>query len=76
MIDTGKGIPTDELATLFDEYRQVADSDREHKGTGLGLSITKKFAELLDGSIHVESTLGAGSTFTVSVPAVYEPPDA
>ena len=64
-------IPADELPTIFDEYRQVEGSDREHKGTGLGLSITKQFAELLGGSISVESQAGKGSTFTVRVPVVY-----
>ncbi len=67
--DTGKGIPADELPTLFDEYRQVEGSESSvQKGTGLGLSITKKFAELLGGSIGVESEIGKGSTFTVRVP--------
>ena len=69
--DTGKGIPQDELLTIFDEYRQVKGSDREHKGTGLGLSITKQFAELLGGSIGVESKVGKGSTFTVRIPMEY-----
>jgi signal transduction histidine kinase len=70
--DTGKGIPEDELATIFDEYRQVAGSEsRVQKGTGLGLSITKKFAELLGGTIGVASVVGKGSTFTVRVPVVY-----
>ena len=71
--DTGKGIPPEELPTLFDEYRQVSgqsDSDVQ-KGTGLGLSITKKFAELLGGSIGVESEIGKGSTFTVTIPSSY-----
>ncbi len=70
--DTGKGIPADELPTLFDEYRQVEGSESSvQKGTGLGLSITKKFAELLGGSIGVESEVGKGSTFTVRVPVEY-----
>jgi signal transduction histidine kinase len=71
--DTGKGIPDDELPTIFDEYRQVKGSESSvQKGTGLGLSITKKFAELLGGSIGVESEIGKGSTFTVRVPVKYE----
>ena len=71
--DTGKGIPADELATLFDEYRQVkGESESEvQKGLGLGLSITKKFAELLGGSIEVESEMGKGSVFTVRIPVRY-----
>ena len=72
--DTGKGIPADELATLFDEYRQVEGQSEStvQKGTGLGLSISKRFAELLGGTIDVESEIGQGSTFTISIPAVYE----
>jgi len=71
--DTGKGIPAEELPTLFDEYRQVEGSESSvQKGTGLGLSITKKFAELLGGSIGVESEIGKGSTFTVRVPVKYQ----
>ena len=71
--DTGKGIPAEELPTIFDEYRQVEGSESSvQKGTGLGLSITKKFAELLGGSIGVESEMGKGSTFTVRVPVEYQ----
>ena len=71
--DTGKGIPAEELPTLFDEYRQVrGESESEiQAGTGLGLSITKKFAELLGGSIGVESEIGKGSTFTITIPSTY-----
>ena len=61
----------DEIDAIFDEYRQVGGSDKEHKGTGLGLSITKRFAELLGGSISVESEVRKGSTFTVQIPMVY-----
>ncbi len=71
--DTGKGIPTEELPTIFDEYRQAEGSESSvQKGTGLGLSITKKFAELLGGTIGVESEIGRGSTFTVRVPVDYQ----
>ena len=71
--DTGKGIPVDELPTIFDEYRQAEGSESSvQKGTGLGLSITKKFAELLGGTIGVESEVGRGSTFTVQVPVEYQ----
>ena len=70
--DTGKGIPSDELPYLFDEYRQVKGSDRAHKGTGLGLAITQKFAVLLGGSIGVESEVGKGSVFMVRIPAMYK----
>ena len=63
-----RAIPAEELPTLFDEYRQVEGSESSvQKGTGLGLSITKKFAELLGGSVAVESEVGKGSTFTVLV---------
>ena len=61
------------MATIFDEYRQVKGSESSvQKGTGLGLSITKQFAELLGGSISVQSEIGKGSTVTVRVPVVYE----
>jgi signal transduction histidine kinase len=70
--DTGKGIPADELPTIFDEYRQAEGSEsRVQKGTGLGLSITRKFAELLGGRIGVESEEGKGSVFTVQIPVHY-----
>ncbi len=71
--DTGKGIPPEELPSIFDEYRQVEGPESAiQKGTGLGLSITKKFVELLGGSIGVESEIGKGTTFTITVPSKYE----
>ncbi len=70
--DTGTGIPADALETIFEEFQQVKGSDPQHKGTGLGLPITKGFAELLGGSISVQSEVGKGSTFMVRIPAVYQ----
>jgi signal transduction histidine kinase len=67
--DTGIGIPQDQLDNVFAEFRQ-ADSTitQEFGGTGLGLSITKKFVELHEGRIWVESEVGQGSTFFFSIP--------
>ncbi len=70
--DTGTGIPADALESIFEEFQQVKGSDPQHKGTGLGLPITKGFAELLGGSIGVQSEVGKGSTFTVRAPVVYK----
>jgi len=70
--DTGTGIPQEELATIFEEFKQVRGSDPQHKGTGLGLPITQAFTRLLGGNISVESEMGKGSTFTVYIPATHE----
>ena len=68
--DSGIGIPPDKLALLFEPFRQVDDSSTRNKGgTGLGLAITRRLAELMGGSIAVESQPGAGSTFTLRLPA-------
>jgi signal transduction histidine kinase len=67
--DSGIGIPKDELENVFGEFRQVdATVTREYGGTGLGLSITRKFVEMHDGRIWVESEIGKGCTFFFAVP--------
>ncbi|MCE1163848.1 MAG: ATP-binding protein, partial [Bacteroidetes bacterium] len=67
--DTGIGIHEDMYNLIFEPFRQVSEGySREYEGTGLGLSITKKYVELMNGKIEVESEPGKGSTFTVYLP--------
>ena len=67
--DTGIGIPQDALDKVFDEFVQIENPlQRRVKGTGLGLPLSKRLAELLGGTISVSSTVGLGSTFTVTLP--------
>jgi PAS domain S-box-containing protein len=66
--DTGIGIHKEDIKKLFTDYNQVdTRANREIEGTGLGLSITKKFIELMDGEISVESEYGKGSTFHMRI---------
>jgi signal transduction histidine kinase len=67
--DTGFGIAPEDQKRIFDEFQQVDNtSTRKKGGTGLGLSISRKIVELHGGSISVESEIGKGSTFKVTVP--------
>lgn len=67
--DTGIGVATDKLQTIFNPFEQEDNSISKHYGgTGLGLSISKKLVELMGGQITVESTKGVGSTFSFAIP--------
>jgi len=67
--DTGQGIREEDLEKLFGSFQQVDTKKNRYKeGTGLGLAISKQLAELMDGSIRVESEYGKGSTFVVTIP--------
>ncbi|WP_448268770.1 response regulator [Nostoc sp. DSM 114159] len=67
--DTGRGIPTDKLESIFERFQQVDSSDsRNHDGTGLGLAICKSIMQQHSGRIWAESVLGEGSTFYVTLP--------
>lgn len=67
--DSGIGIPADKVHQLFRRFQQVdASVKRKFGGTGIGLALVKEFAELMEGSVEVESTLGVGSCFRVVLP--------
>lgn len=67
--DTGPGIPAEEHQRLFDRFYQVdASATRAYEGSGIGLALAKELTELHGGTLHVESEVGAGSTFVLRLP--------
>jgi len=70
VIDTGIGIAPNDLERLCQPFTQVDSSpSRRHSGTGLGLAISRRLAELMAGELSIESSVGEGSTFTLTIPA-------
>ena len=69
VVDTGRGIPADELDSIFEPYEQAGRSDgRRPVGTGLGLSISRQLVQVMGGEIWAQSELGHGSTFHITIP--------
>jgi PAS domain S-box-containing protein len=75
--DTGIGMTEEQLAKAFQRFSQAdASTTRRFGGTGLGLSLTRAFADMLDGTVAVESVHGQGTTFSFTVPASHAAPAA
>ncbi len=68
--DTGQGIPADRLARLFAPFESMSAEYTRERGAGLGLALARRFVEAMGGAILVESTVGVGTSFLVTLPAV------
>ena len=69
--DTGIGMTPEQMGKLFEAFTQVeASTTRKYGGMGLGLVISQRICQMMGGEIAVESALGQGSTFTISLPAM------
>lgn len=69
VVDTGRGIPTHKIEEIFDRFYQDENQDfRRFESSGIGLSLVKELVQLHHGTIHVQSELNRGSTFTVALP--------
>ncbi len=71
VVDTGRGIAAEDIAVIFDPFKQGSRADGAmQEGTGLGLAITQRLVEIMQGTLQVQSELGAGSAFSVILPNV------
>ncbi len=75
VVDTGIGIAAHEVERVFEEFYQIDHSSKRPEGLGLGLSIVRRIAQLLDCAVEVESQVGVGTTFRVTVPRAEAPTD-
>jgi DNA-binding response OmpR family regulator len=66
--DTGRGIPEDQMSKIFERFYQVSEDGNVNVGTGIGLALCKELAEFLGGNLKMESKVGKGSRFTLSLP--------
>jgi PAS domain S-box-containing protein len=67
--DTGVGIPEEHRGQVFERFHRIENTRaRTYEGTGIGLALVQELVKLHGGSVHVESTVGAGSAFTVTIP--------
>ena len=69
--DTGIGIPEEKQTMIFEAFRQVSEGmNRLYQGTGLGLSVTKKFVEIMDGEVSIQSEVNKGTSLYLKFPIV------
>jgi signal transduction histidine kinase len=72
--DSGIGMTPDQSRRVFEPFTQAdASTSRKYGGTGLGLTISRRFCELMGGSVHVESEMGKGTTFSIRLPLIVAP---
>ncbi|PCJ40808.1 MAG: hypothetical protein COA71_09395 [SAR86 cluster bacterium] len=70
IIDSGKGMPSEMLSTIFNPFERLGIEDRQVEGTGIGLMITRQLVKLMGGNISVISEPKCGSVFTVEFPVI------
>jgi CheY-like chemotaxis protein/anti-sigma regulatory factor (Ser/Thr protein kinase) len=76
VVDTGIGVTSEKLLRLFQDFTQAdASTTRKFGGTGLGLALTRRFCQMMGGDVTVSSEDGAGSTFTIKLPAIVSDPE-